>query len=156
MTRQMPGDAEWAALKETLQAIERIRKYGGKGRSPRFLTGACYLLRTGLAWADLLVEFGNSDAMRKRVRRWCKTGTWQPLFEGTIPVERIEKLLLGGTIGKAAYRWRHGIENGFSRMRDLIRIILHRDRTSLSCLGFLHLACAILNIRRDNFLARES
>ncbi|MFL5282879.1 MAG: hypothetical protein ACJ8AW_18280 [Rhodopila sp.] len=41
-------------------------------------------------------------------------------------------------------------------MKDLIRIILRRDRTSLSCLGFLHLACAILNIRRDNFLARES
>ncbi|MFL5282878.1 MAG: transposase [Rhodopila sp.] len=98
MTRQMPGDAEWAALKETLQAIEHIRKYGGGGRSPRFLSGACYLLRTGLAWADLLVEFGNSDAVRKRAHRWCKAGTWQPLFEGTILVERIEKLLLGGTI----------------------------------------------------------
>jgi transposase len=59
------------------------------------------------------------------------------------------------TLNKAAYRWRHGIENVFARMKDLIRITLRQDKTSVSYLGFLHLTCAILNIRRDNFLARE-
>ena len=47
------------------------------------------------------------------------------------------------------------IENVFSRVKDLVRITLRRDKTSVSYLGFLHLACAILNIRRDNFLARK-
>ena len=41
-------------------------------------------------------------------------------------------------------------------MKDLIRITLRRDNTSASYLGFLHLACAVLNIRRDAFLAREA
>ncbi|MFL5285436.1 MAG: transposase [Rhodopila sp.] len=58
-------------------------------------------------------------------------------------------------LNKAAYRQRHGIENVFSRMKDLVRITLRRDKTSISYLGFIHLACAILNIRRDNFLARK-
>jgi hypothetical protein len=40
-------------------------------------------------------------------------------------------------------------------MKDLVRITLRRDKTSLSYLGFLYLACAILNIRRDNFLASK-
>ncbi len=41
-------------------------------------------------------------------------------------------------------------------MKDLIRITLRRDKTSVSYLGFLHLACAVLNIKRDAFLAKES
>ena len=74
MTRQMLGNAEWAALKDKLQAIGRIWKHGDEGRNRRFLSGVYYLLRTGLPWADLPVEFGNSDAVRKRFRRWCKAG----------------------------------------------------------------------------------
>jgi len=31
MTRQMLGDAEWAALKDKLQAIGRIWKHGDEG-----------------------------------------------------------------------------------------------------------------------------
>jgi hypothetical protein len=41
-------------------------------------------------------------------------------------------------------------------VKDLVRITLRRDKTSTSYLGFIHLACAILNIRRDNFLARKA
>ena len=48
MTRQMLGDAEWAALKDKRQAIGRIWKHGDEGRNRRFLAGVCYLLRTGL------------------------------------------------------------------------------------------------------------
>jgi transposase len=258
MTRRMLSDAEWAALKERLQSIGRIWKDGQDERNRNFVEGVHYLLRTGLPWADLPEEFGKSDAVRKRFRRWCKAGIWQWLFEGTVSVEQVEKLMLDGTIckahrsaagarggaeedigrsrgglttkigaavcaetqkivrvilapgqrndcvlaeallgpvegvtviadkafdtdpirddlaargctavipskknrrhpkklNKAAYRWRHGIENVFSRMKDLIRITLRRDKTSVSYLGFLYLACAILNIRRDAFLAQ--
>ena len=59
-------------------------------------------------------------------------------------------------LNKALYRWRHGIENVFCRTKDLIRITLRRDKTSVSYLGFLHLACAVLNIRRDNLLNKEA
>jgi hypothetical protein len=38
----------------------------------------------------------------------------------------------------------------------LIRITLRGDKISVSYLGFLHLACAVLNIRRDAFLAKEA
>jgi hypothetical protein len=40
-------------------------------------------------------------------------------------------------------------------VKDLIRITLGRDKTSVSHLGFLHLACAVLNIRRDAVLGKE-
>ena len=33
MTRQMLGDAEWAALKDKLQTIGRIWKHGDEGRN---------------------------------------------------------------------------------------------------------------------------
>ena len=55
----------------------------------------------GPAWADLSVEFGNSDAVRKRFRRWCQAGIWQRLFEGTVTAEQVDKRLLDGTICKA-------------------------------------------------------
>jgi transposase len=258
MTRRMLGDAEWAALKQRLQSTGRIWKQGQEERNRCFVEAVYYLLRTGLPWADLPPEFGKSDAVRKRFRRWCKAGIWQWLFEGTVPVEQIEKLMLDGTIckahrsatgapggaeedigrsrggqttkigaavcgqtqkivrvvlapgqrndcvlaeamlgpvegvtviadkafdtdpirsdlaargcttvipskknrrhpkklNKAAYRWRHGIENVFCRMKDLVRITLRRDKTSVSYLGFLYLACAVLNIRRDAVLAK--
>lgn len=260
MTRRMLGDAEWAALKQRLQSTGRIWKQGQEERNRCFVEAVYYLLRTGLPWADLPPEFGKSDAVRKRFRRWCKAGIWQWLFEGTVPVEQIEKLMLDGTIckahrsatgapggaeedigrsrggqttkigaavcgqtqkivrvvlapgqrndcvlaeamlgpvegvtviadkafdtdpirsdlaargcttvipskknrrhpkklNKAAYRWRHGIENVFCRMKDLVRITLRRDKTSVSYLGFLYLACAVLNIRRDAVLAKEA
>jgi transposase len=239
------GRAEWATLKDKLQTIGWIWQCGDEGRNRRFLSGVYYLLRTGLPWADLPVEFGNSDAVRKRFRRWCKAGIWQRLLEGTIckahrsatgarggaaedigrsrgglttkigasvcaktqkivrvilaPGQRNDCVLAAQMLGqaeaitviadkafdtdpvrnelaargctavipskdnrrqpkklnKAAYRQRHGIENVFSRVKDLVRITLRRDTTSISYLGFIHLACAILNIRRDNFLARE-
>jgi transposase len=236
MTRRMLGDAEWAALKQRLQSTGRIWKQGQEERNRCFVEAVYYLLRTGLPWADLPPEFGKSDAVRKRFRRWCKAGIWQWLFEGTVPVEQIEKLMLDGTIckahrsatgapggaeedigrsrggqttkigaavcgqtqkivrvvlapgqrndcvlaeamlgpveavtviadkafdtdpirsdlaargcttvipskknrrhpkklNKAAYRWRHGIENVFCRMKDLVRITLRRDKTSVS------------------------
>ena len=260
MLRQQLGDAEWAALKQKLQSICRIWKHGQDARNRRFVEAVYYLLRTGLAWTDLPDAFGRNDAVRKRFRRWCKAGIWQQIFEHTVPMERIEKLMLDGTIckahrsasgarggtaedigrsrgglttkigaavcattqkiicvvlapgqrndcvlaeallgptegaaviadkafdtdlirtdlaargcdavipskanrrrphklNKALYRWRHGIENVFSRMKDLIRITLRRDKTRVSYLGFLHLACAVLNIRRDAFLAKEA
>jgi putative transposase len=82
MTRRMLGDAEWAALKERLQSVGRIWKAGQDERNRAFVEGVHYLLRTGLAWADLPEAFGKSDAVRKRFRRWCKAGIWQWLFEG--------------------------------------------------------------------------
>jgi transposase len=260
MTKRTLGDAEWATLEEKLQLIGRIWKHGHDEDNRRFVQGVCYLLRTGLPWADLPDEFGKSDTVRKRFRRWCKAGIWRKLFEGTVPAGNLGKLMLDGTICKAhrsaagarggaeedvgrsrgglttkigaavcattqkvvrvilapgqrndcvlaeamlgpvegvtviadkafdtdlirsnlaargctavipskgtrrhpkklnqaVYRWRHGVENVFSRMKDLIRITLRRDNTSASYLGYLHLACAVLNIRRDAFLAKEA
>jgi hypothetical protein len=39
-------------------------------------------------------------------------------------------------------------------MKDLTRVTLRRDKTSVSYLGFLYLACTVLNIRRDAVLAK--
>lgn len=259
MTRQKLSTAEWEVLKARLRSIGKVWKYGAERRNRIFLNAAFYMLRTGVAWADMPGEFGKFEAVRKRFRRWCKAGVWQHLFEGTIEMEQIEKLMLDGTIckahrsaagarggteedigrsrgglttkigaavcattqkivrvvlapgqrndcvlaeamlgpaegvaviadkafdtddireslaqrgcsavipskanrkspkklNKALYVWRHGIENVFCRMKDLMRITTRRDKTSVSYLGFLHLACAILNIRRDTLLAKN-
>jgi transposase len=66
----MLGDAEWAALKDKLRAIGRIWKHGDEGRNRCFLAGVCYLLRTGLAWADLPHR---SAALVRTSRPW---GYW--------------------------------------------------------------------------------
>ena len=248
-----------ATLEEKLQSIGRIWKHGHNEDNRRFVQGVCYLLRTGLPWADLPDEFGNSDAVRKRFRRWCKAGYGSGCSRGLCrwnsreadagrddlqshrsaagarggaqedvgrsrgglttkigaavcattqkvvrvilaPGQRNDCVLAEAMLGpiegvtviadkafdtdpirsdlaargctavipskdnrrhpkklnQAAYRWRHGIENVFSRMKDLIRITLRRDKTSVSYLGFLYLACAVLNIRRDAFLAKEA
>jgi transposase len=259
MTRHVLSDAEWTALKARLQSIGGIWKHGSDKRNRRFLQAVYYLLRTGLAWVDLPDALGNADTVRKRFRRWCKSGIWQRLFDSTVPAGQLEKLMLDGTIckahryaagarggaeedigrsrggrttkigaavcattqkvvrvvlapgqrhdcvlatamlgpvegavviadkafdtdpfrcdlaangctavipskenrrhpkklNKALYRWRHGIENVFARMKDFIRITLRRDKTSASYLGFLHLACAVLNIQRDACLAKQ-
>jgi transposase len=109
-----------AALEERLQSIGRVWKDGHDGRNRRFVAGVCYLLRTGLPWADLPAEFGNCDAVRKRFRRWCKAGIWQCLFKGTVPVEQVGKLMLDGTICKAhrsAAGARGGAEEDIGRSR---------------------------------------
>src|SRR3954447_25588857 len=94
--RRRVGGAEGQATGDRADLEARRRR-----RNRRFLAGVCYLLRTGRAWADLPVEFGNSDAVRKRFRRWCKAGIWQRLFAGTVAAEQVDKLLLDGTICKA-------------------------------------------------------
>jgi transposase len=120
MTKRTLGDAEWATLEEKLQLIGRIWKHGHDEDNRRFVQGVCYLLRTGLPWADLPDEFGKSDTVRKRFRRWCKAGIWRKLFEGTVPAGNLGKLMLDGTICKAhrsAAGARGGAEEDVGRSR---------------------------------------
>jgi len=120
MLRQQLSDAAWAVLKQRRPSIGRIWKHAQDDRNRRFVEAVYSLLRTGLPWADLPAAFGNSDAVRKRFRRWCKAGVWQWLFEGTVPAERIETLMLDGSIAKAhrsAAGARAGTEEDIGRSR---------------------------------------
>jgi transposase len=53
-------------------------------------------------------------------------------------------------LNREGYRWRHVIENVFSRLKDFVRVTLREDKTSASYLGFVLLAAAILNHRQKS------
>ena len=71
----MPGhrlrDASWASLHARLRAIPGIWKRD-PGRLRRFVEAVIFILRTGVAWADLPAWFGKPNPAYRRFRRWSQ------------------------------------------------------------------------------------
>jgi transposase len=55
---------------------------------------------------------------------------------------------------KTIYVQRHHVENLFSRLRDWSRIVLRRDKTRRSWMGFAYLAATVINLRTAEFSHR--
>ena len=84
----------------------RIRKHA-QHRLRQFVAAVFYVLRTGVAWADLPAAFGKHEVIRQRFQRWCKRGVWQSVFAATLDPGEFGKVLLDGTICKTR-RWAAG------------------------------------------------
>jgi len=57
----------------------------GGGRPPKddrvMIDAMCYVLRTGVAWRDVLADFGPWQWVYTRWRRWCRAGLSARLFK---------------------------------------------------------------------------
>ena len=70
MSRMVIDDALWAKLKELLP-----KPKGRHGKDDRlFLEAVCWMLRTGAAWRDLPLDYGNWKSVYNRYNNWSKKG----------------------------------------------------------------------------------
>jgi transposase len=110
MPRHHLRDAVWASLQAKLVAIPGIWKRDAE-RLRRFVEAVVYVLRTGVAWEDLPERFGKPNSLYRRFRRWSRQGIWDMLFEGGIPEDELETVMLDATITKAQ-RFASGASGG--------------------------------------------
>lgn len=77
-------DALWARLEPLLPAPPQ-RRFRFPGRKPlayrQILTGILFVLKTGIAWADLPAELGCGcgKTCREYLQRWHQAGIWTKL-----------------------------------------------------------------------------
>lgn len=84
MSRHNLTDRVWKSIRVYLPA-ERSGRAGRPWKSHRqVINGIVFVLRTGIAWADLPSEFGKYKTVYNRFRRWVKSGLWQRIFENLI------------------------------------------------------------------------
>ena len=69
------------------------------------------MLRTGAAWADLPERFGKPNSLYRRFRRWSQQDIWGALFEGGMPEDELETVMVDATITKAQ-RFASGARGG--------------------------------------------
>lgn len=84
MSRHNLTDSEWNAIRVFLPA-ERSGRPGRPWVSHReVINGIFFVLRTGVAWRDLPVEFGKYKTVFNRFRRWVHEKLWERIVERTL------------------------------------------------------------------------
>jgi transposase len=87
MLRHRLCDAVWVSLWVILSDVPEIWK-SDEQSVRHFVEAVAWVLRTGTAWADRPPEFGKSDSVQRRFRRWAwpapgtRAGTQFPGFRG--------------------------------------------------------------------------
>ena len=119
MPRHRLRDAVWASLYAKLVAIPGIWKRDIE-RLRQFVEAVVYVLRTGVVWEDLPERFGKPNSLDRRFRRWSRQGIWDALFEGGIPEDELETVMVDATITKAQ-RFASGARGGGEEDRDRSR-----------------------------------
>ena len=80
-------DALWARI-EPLIPPEPPKPKGGRPRVPAraTLTGILFVLKTGIAWADLPTELGCGSGVTcwRRLREWQAAGVWGALHRALL------------------------------------------------------------------------
>ncbi len=99
MTRHRLDDATWSRMYVVLKALPGIH-VRDEITTRRFVEAVVYVLRTGIAWADLPERFGDAAAVRKRFRRWSTRGVWRRLRDAGAPASP-ETAMIDGTVCKA-------------------------------------------------------
>jgi transposase len=90
-------DGAWEKIKDHLPGKESDR--GVTGRNNRlFLEAVLWRVRTGCPWRDLPAEFGNSNSIFVRFRRWAKAGVFDRIFELLSGEPDFEYVMIDGTI----------------------------------------------------------
>lgn len=76
-------DEQWAVIEPLIPK----RKPGpGRPRADdrRTLNGILYILKTGCAWQDLLIEYGASTTCWRRLSQWSKDGSWELIWRSLL------------------------------------------------------------------------
>lgn len=94
MAKQLVDEELWREIAPLLPAPKaRRRRYPGRKtiEDRLALTGIVFVLKTGIAWEDLLQELGCGSGMScwRRMRAWLTAGVWDRLQ--TRLIERLER-----------------------------------------------------------------
>ena len=85
-------DAQWAVLEPLLPAPGNTRGRGGRReKHPRrlVLDAIFYLVRGGIAWAQLPREFPPHQTVYGAFRRWVRDGSWQRIHDALRDLVRV-------------------------------------------------------------------
>jgi transposase len=85
-------DAQWAVLEPLLPPPGNTRGKGGRSeKHPRrlVLDGIFYLVRGGIAWAQLPREFPPHQTVYGAYRRWARDGSWQQIHDALRDLVRL-------------------------------------------------------------------
>ena len=104
---------QWAQMSPLLPGM--ATDPGRTGSSTRnTLEGIIWVLRTGVPWRDIPRQFGQSNTIHRRFRRWVADGVFDLLFD-TLSADRdLQAVMVDGTFAKVH---QHGV--GAHREGDL-------------------------------------
>jgi transposase len=113
MAAPLLPDALWERV-EPLLPPPKPRRFRYPGRKPlsnrQALTGALFVLKTGIRWNDLPAEMGcgSGSRCRRRLKQWHRAGVWR----------RLHALLLAELHGADKIDWsRAAVDSSFVRAR---------------------------------------
>jgi transposase len=80
MAERMVTDALWAEIQPLLPRRKKSSKGGAPSADDRLcLEGILYVLRGGIAWRLMPMEFPSPTTCWRRLRDWTKLGIWAKL-----------------------------------------------------------------------------
>ena len=104
VARTLLTDEQWALIQP--HCLGQVGQPGQTGRNTRlFVEAVLWIARTGSPWRDLPDEFGKSNTVFKRFRRWVRSGIFIRIFNMLSDDPEFEYAMIDGTISKVH---RHG------------------------------------------------
>ena len=91
------GDAVWEKIAPLLPGKKSDRGVTAKDNR-LFLEAVLWRVRAGLPWRDLPLEFGNSNSVSKRFRRWVRRRVFDRSFNALSGEPDFEDAMIDGTI----------------------------------------------------------
>ena len=86
-------DSQWEQLRELLPSEK-----SGRGRAFKsnrlMLDGILYWMRSGAAWQDLPARYGRHKCVSDRLRRWTRTGVWEPVLQKLVEIGVLDETLV--------------------------------------------------------------
>jgi putative transposase len=96
-------DEAWQEIEKVLEEIKNKAGRPPEQSDRMFIEAVLYMARTGIPWRDLPKDFGQWDAVYKRLRRWAARGLWKKLWE-KLPsdeLKRAKNIFIDSTIIRA-------------------------------------------------------
>ena len=79
MSRHDLTDEQWRVIEPLLPPVK-----AGRGRprtdNRKCINGILYVLKTGIAWADLPAEYGSPATCWRRFDEWTEAGVWDQIW----------------------------------------------------------------------------